>query len=323
MTQPPSTCKVSPSFPKPYAAPDFFAKWPAGMTVANCTGEGVRMSVQPVQSVGEVTSALRKAADATGVDFEFLLATAKRESALNPNAAAKNSSATGLFQFVEQTWLATLKNHGAAHGLASCAEDITRTASGRYEIADPARKAEILALRCDPEAASAMAAELTADNAAAIEARLGTDANEDQLYAAHFLGIGGALKLLDAAARDPSASAATLFPDAAGANPSIFYEKGGRARSVSELVGKLGVEAPAQVTAPPSAAAADDIAQFEWPVSATENSYPNITAPRFEASFVRGNTVPSAGAPLRLTPAVIEILSMLHLLPDIRARDER
>jgi len=32
---------------------------------------------------------------------------------LQPPARAQTSSAAGLFQFVDQTWLATLKRHGA------------------------------------------------------------------------------------------------------------------------------------------------------------------------------------------------------------------
>ncbi|MFZ1990358.1 MAG: transglycosylase SLT domain-containing protein, partial [Alphaproteobacteria bacterium] len=59
-----------------------------------------------------VTQALAKASRATGVDFSYLLNTAKRESSLNPDAKSKTSSATGLFQFVEQTWLQALKAHG-------------------------------------------------------------------------------------------------------------------------------------------------------------------------------------------------------------------
>jgi soluble lytic murein transglycosylase-like protein len=53
----------------------------------------------------QVREAIAQASDKTGVDFAFLLATAKRESSLNPKARAKTSSAKGLFQFLDQTWL--------------------------------------------------------------------------------------------------------------------------------------------------------------------------------------------------------------------------
>ena len=53
-----------------------------------------------------VTGAIRQAAQATGTSFQYLLATAQVESGLNPQAGASTSSARGLFQFIEQTWLA-------------------------------------------------------------------------------------------------------------------------------------------------------------------------------------------------------------------------
>ena len=48
----------------------------------------------------------------------FLLKTATRESSLNPDAKAKSSSAAGLFQFIEQTWLGLVKSDGPRLGLA-------------------------------------------------------------------------------------------------------------------------------------------------------------------------------------------------------------
>jgi len=63
-----------------------------------------------------VTGAIRQAAQATGTSFQYLLATAQVESGLNPQAGASTSSARGLFQFVEQTWLGTMKQSGAALG---------------------------------------------------------------------------------------------------------------------------------------------------------------------------------------------------------------
>ncbi len=93
-----------------------------------------------------VTGAIRQAAQATGTSFQYLLATARVESGLDPQAGAA-TSARGLFQFVEQTWLGTMKQSGAALGYGRYAGAITRTASGRYEVADPAMRREILKLR--------------------------------------------------------------------------------------------------------------------------------------------------------------------------------
>src|SRR5262245_45885479 len=104
-----------------------------------------------------IVGAIQDAAKRTGTGFEYLLKTALRESSFNPNAKASTSSATGLYQFIDQTWLATLKQAGPAHGYGRYADAITRTASGRYVVADPALRSEVMNLRYDPKANAVMA----------------------------------------------------------------------------------------------------------------------------------------------------------------------
>ena len=183
-----------------------------------------------------VTGAIRQAAQATGTSFQYLLATAQVESGLNPQAGASTSSARGLFQFIDQTWLATMKQSGAALGYGQYAAAITQNASGRYEVADPAMRGEILRLRNDPTANAVMAGAFTQANAAVLSARLGRTPSEGELYIAHFLGAGGAARLISAAAAHPNAGAARYFPDAAHANSSIFYDRTtGAARSLAQV----------------------------------------------------------------------------------------
>ena len=183
-----------------------------------------------------VTGAIRQAAQVTGTSFQYLLATAQVESGLNPQAGASTSSARGLFQFVEQTWLGTMKQAGPALGYGQYAAAITKTASGRYEVQDPTMRSEILKLRNDPAANAVMAGAFTQANAALLSERLGRAPSEGELYIAHFLGAGGAARLITAAARDPNTSAASYFPNAAHANPSIFYDRTtGAPRSLAQV----------------------------------------------------------------------------------------
>lgn len=191
------------------------------------------MSVHPVQS-GRIQQAIAYAANATGIDFDYLLGQAKVESGLNASARAGSSSASGLYQFIESSWLAVVKKHGAEHGLGWAADAIG-TSGGRYSVADGATRQAILALRNDPAAASLMAAEHASDNKAALEGNLGRAANGTDLYMAHFLGLGGANKFLSAMQADPQASGASLFPGAARTNRSVFYDDGGRPRSLSAI----------------------------------------------------------------------------------------
>lgn len=196
-----------------------------------------------------VRQAIANASQATGMDFDFLLTTAARESSLNPRAQARTSSATGLFQFLDATWLTTMKRHGAKHGLSGEASMIEIGADGKPSVADPSMRRVILDMRYDPEVSARMAAEFATDNADYLRARTGQEPQPGDLYAAHFLGAGGAAELLNAARDTPWASAASLFPSAAGANRPIFYHDGGGARTVAQVLENLretaAKEAPA------------------------------------------------------------------------------
>ena len=171
------------------------------------------MTVQSV-SHARIQSAIALASSRTGVDFGYLLGQAKLESGLNANARAGTSSASGLYQFVEQSWLAVVKKHGAEHGLGWAADAIGQS-GGRYYVSGGARSA-VMGLRNDPTAASLMAAEHASDNKSALESALGREAGGTDLYMAHFLGLGGATKFLGTMASNPQASGAALFPTPRG-----------------------------------------------------------------------------------------------------------
>ena len=183
--------------------------------------------------------AFQSASSTTGTDFDYLVKTAERESNFKPAAKARTSSATGLFQFIESTWLETLKQAGAKHGLGEYAQDIKQDRNGKYYVADGARKREILDLRKDPEIASLMAGAFTQKNANYLETRLGRAPSDGELYIAHFLGANGASRLIEKAEGNPDVRADKIFPRQARANKSIFYTSSGKARSVSDVYDKL------------------------------------------------------------------------------------
>src|SRR3546814_20136567 len=68
-----------------------------------------------------------------------------------------------------------------------------------------------------------------------------SDLQPVDLYLAHFLGVGGAAKFLSTHDRAPQATAASLFPAAARANRSIFYDRQGHARSLAEIPDRQSV----------------------------------------------------------------------------------
>jgi hypothetical protein len=178
-----------------------------------------------------VRASIARAAQATGVDFDYLLAQAKLESSLNPAARAPTSSAAGLYQFTNGTWLQTLKRHGASHGMNWAGAMID---GGR--VTDPAMRAQIMAMRYDADASSLMAAELANDNRADLTALLGREPDAAELYLAHFLGTAGSREFLTALNTNPGQSAASILPKAAAANRSIFYDRAGAPRSVAGVM---------------------------------------------------------------------------------------
>ncbi|MGI4731947.1 MAG: hypothetical protein ACRYFW_09390 [Janthinobacterium lividum] len=182
-----------------------------------------------------IQSAIATAARTTGVDFSYLLGQAKLESGLNATAHAGTSSASGLYQFIDQSWLSVVKKHGAEHGLGWAADAIGQSGNGHLSVGDAGTKAAILALRNDPKTASLMAAASASDNKGALEARLGRAATGTDLYMAHFMGLAGARQFLSTMAANPQASGAALFPAAAHANRNVFYAGDGSARSVSDI----------------------------------------------------------------------------------------
>jgi hypothetical protein len=224
------------------------------------------MQAEAASALGadRVVAALQKAAAATGSDFHYLLGTAMRESSLKPNATSNSSSATGLFQFIDQTWLGLVKEHGAQHGLGNFADAITKQADGRYH-ADPGAKETILALRKDPEVCALMAGEYAKSTQGTLRASLGREVCGGELYAAHFLGPDAASKLIKLAGSDPGASAAAQFPQAAGANKSVFFHADGSAKSVREVydwaMRQPGAEGSMRVAQAPETPAAAPLTQ--------------------------------------------------------------
>lgn len=293
----------------------------------------------------KIAGSIRQAASTTGASFEYLLATAKMESNFNPKAAATTSSARGLFQFIDQTWLGTVKEAGAHLGYGKYADAIAKESDGRYSVSDPAARAAIMRLRDDPDAASQMAAVLTQSNSFKLTGKIGRRPNDAELYMAHFMGVGGAGRLIQSAEDNPNVSAARMFPNAAAANQSIFYDRSGRSRSVSEVYSVLstryaaaanspvtqtamaaaGGDLPRRITvasATPAATAIDNAAYLStfpdqravMPVAATSQTGEASSEPMFRSLFQAGERTQP------ISPTVQELWGKVaSATPEVRA----
>ena len=225
------------------------------------------MTVQTVEQPripAQIRAALAGPGRRDPAAFAELLATARRESGLKADAENPRSSATGLFQFTEQTWLDLVRQKGAKYGLAELAKKIGRDpATGKNEVASPEDRQKILALRKDPKVAAAMAGELNAQNRKSLNAALGREPTYQELYAAHFLGARGAVRLIQAAEQTPETPSNRLMPVAAKANKGVFRDaETRRYRTAGELARHLDVASagPAGRASPSGAEYLDGLA---------------------------------------------------------------
>jgi Transglycosylase SLT domain len=193
--------------------------------------------VAPVGVRENVWRAIANATEVVGVDATYMTAVAARESSFDPTVRAEGSSAAGLYQFTEDTWLRALKAFGVRHGLDELAQQITIDEYGDLSVRHGAR-AKLLQLRNDPTLSALMAAELARDNKARLERLLGRDVSPAETYLAHFLGVGQAARIIDAAHSKPHVSGARLLPAAARSNPAVFAPAG-HAASAAAIVGKI------------------------------------------------------------------------------------
>lgn len=259
----------------------------------NATAAGV----DPTRA--RIAGSIKQAASTTGASFEYLLTTAKMESNFNPKAAATTSSARGLFQFIDQTWLGTVKEAGTQLGYGKYADAITRNPSGGYSVSDPNARAAIMQLRNDPEASSSMAAVLTQSNSFKLTGKIGRRPTDAELYMAHFMGVGGAGKLIQNAEENPNASAVRMFPNAAAANQSIFYDRSGQPRSVSQVYSVLNTRYAAAANSPATrtamAAAGGDLPK-RVAVASAATAAPAIDNAAYLSSFPDSRAVTPVAA---------------------------
>lgn len=246
----------------------------AYMSIDRLINPAKTMDYESIAS-GDVRGALKAASRATGVDFAYLAAEAALESGLNPAAKAKTSSAAGLFQFIESTWAGMVERHGAKIGLEKEAKAL---ASGDIS---PAERRRIMDLRYNAGVAARLGAEFAAENKEYLEARIGREPEDVDLYLAHFLGPGGAVKFLRQMEASPDGAAATAFPAAAKANRAVFY-RDGQALSFSEIRDrfdkKLEARAGDVLKAPPATGTRVDEAWTTAPAAPSGAASPRPVA---------------------------------------------
>ena len=163
---------------------------------------------------------------------------------------APTSSAVGLYQFLEGTWLEVLNEHAAKHGFTAAADAITVVA-GRPTVIDPENRRWILSLREDPYLSALMAGELVKKTQDRLAQERKGKVGKGELYLAHLLGSAGASRLLKLVDERPQENAAKAFQAAAKANKSVFYAGGGKKKkeaTVAEVHARISELIESRVT---------------------------------------------------------------------------
>ena len=110
------------------------------------------------------------------------------------------AASTYSFSRMESTWLRTVRDFGARHGLDKEAKAIVWV-DDELVVSDPAEKARILELRRDPYVSALLAAEMLKRDRARIASRIGRDLTDGETYLAHFLGPDDAERFMEKVVR--------------------------------------------------------------------------------------------------------------------------
>lgn len=215
---------------------------PAPDMLARSTGDPDEiLEFGPMRIRRHLVETIVRAARATQSDPVLLMAIADKESSFSTGVRARTSSATGLYQFIDATWLKVVNDFGARHGLRKEAAAIAWV-DDELAVSDPAERARILDLRREPYVSALLAAEMLKRDAQRIGRRIGRDLTPGETYLAHFLGPDDAERFMEKVVGEPDSIAANVLPKPAKANKPIFFASVGRkqkGRSIAEVYQKF------------------------------------------------------------------------------------
>ncbi len=178
---------------------------------SNMTNQGCSFGTAGTKSISTDTyNAIQNASTQTGAPMATMLAIADQESGFNPNAQAGTSSASGLYQFINSTYSGMVTQYG-----------------NQYNVTP----GSVL----DANSNALMGGQLIQNNVQTLQNAGVSNPTPGQIYMLNFLGNSGGTSFIQQAQSNPSAPAASLFPAAASANRSIFYNSDGTSKTMSQV----------------------------------------------------------------------------------------
>lgn len=233
LVQPPSNILlVPPRLPLGQPVPGSRSRIPQAPLTSGGDPEQL-LTFGPIRIRRHLVETIVRAGKVVGADPTLLMAVADKESSFSTSVQAKTSSATGLYQFIEQTWLGVVSEFGARHGLVAESKLIGR--NGRqFVVADATERQRILDLRREPYLSALLAGEMLKRDTLRLEKAMGRHLTGGEIYLIHFLGPDAAQTFIETMEEKPDVKAADLLPRPAQANRPIFYaEAGGETKTLS------------------------------------------------------------------------------------------
>lgn len=155
--------------------------------IPGAASEAPDFPIGPGGVVGEDGAVV--SARAVGVPTTYMRALTGHESGDDPDAEAPTSSAAGLGQFIDSTWVDMMRRYGPRYGL------------GEGRLANLSN-ADVLSLKNDPNWSRLMTAEYARENYNILRRETGRDVSEGEVYLAHWLGPEAASALIKAVDQD-------------------------------------------------------------------------------------------------------------------------
>ncbi len=200
----------------------------------------IALSADSAKMLDRFAAIARSPGAANAQDFATLLTQVAGETNFKPNLKNPITGAAGPFQFVKNTWLSLLRQHGVALGVKpDIVQQIKLDPKGKPHVDDPGKLQEILDLRHDVELATKVAGKYLDENRTKLTQALHRQPNEAEIHIAFLLGTHGATKLLQTAASAPDTPVDTVIGAAYRANKSLFQDKNGHLRTAGEAVAAL------------------------------------------------------------------------------------
>ena len=198
-----------------------------------------RADAQKYHVDSAILAAIRLAGLRTGVEFSYLMELAEVESNFDPQARAKTSTASGLYQFKDDSWLDAIQAYGDGYGLgyytAQVGYRLDDEGMMQPFIEDPAVQQRVLDLRFTPRLSALLAAEQVRSSRERLVYSLERQPGRTELYLTHFFGTAGAISFLKELDVNPDRIAGEIFPGPARRNRGIFQTRDRTPRTIAEI----------------------------------------------------------------------------------------